>query len=92
MWEVSELALRAVPSERLCHLAQPRVPAAGWQPDRPLLTAVSNTHTHTLFSWETADYVADYKPGLNSQNQLFSNLQVCFVFSFFTFRFGNKCI
>uniref|UniRef100_A0A8D3DKZ5 Sperm microtubule associated protein 2 n=1 Tax=Scophthalmus maximus TaxID=52904 RepID=A0A8D3DKZ5_SCOMX len=41
MWEVSELALRAVPSERLCRLAQPRVPAAGWQPDRPLLTALN---------------------------------------------------
>ncbi|XP_028996051.1 theg spermatid protein isoform X2 [Betta splendens] len=40
-WEVSEWALRAVPSERLCSLAQPWGPAAGWQPARPLLTPLS---------------------------------------------------
>lgn len=45
IWEVSEWALRAVPSERLCSLAQPRVPAVGWQPDRPLLAPVSRTNT-----------------------------------------------
>lgn len=45
IWEVTEWALRAVPSKRLCRLAQPRVPAAGWQPDRPLLAPVSNTRT-----------------------------------------------
>lgn len=43
VWEVSEWALRAVASSRLCSLAQPRAPAAGWQPDRPLLAPVSNT-------------------------------------------------
>nr|XP_020442586.1 testicular haploid expressed gene protein [Monopterus albus] len=37
IWEVSEWALRAVASERLCSLAQPRSPAVGWQPDRLLL-------------------------------------------------------
>ncbi|XP_022606537.1 testicular haploid expressed gene protein [Seriola dumerili] len=41
IWEVSEWALRAVPSKRLHSLAQPRVPAVGWQPDRPLLAALS---------------------------------------------------
>ncbi|KAK2891988.1 hypothetical protein Q8A73_017653 [Channa argus] len=41
IWEVSEWALRAVASERLCSLAQPRVPAAGWQPDRPLLVPLN---------------------------------------------------
>ncbi|KAG7225882.1 hypothetical protein INR49_014310 [Caranx melampygus] len=41
IWEVSEWALKAVPSDRLCGLAQPRVPAVGWQPDRPLLAPLS---------------------------------------------------
>ncbi|XP_018519040.1 theg spermatid protein isoform X1 [Lates calcarifer] len=41
IWEVSEWALRAVPSERLCSLARPRFPAAGWQPDRPLVAPLS---------------------------------------------------
>ncbi|XP_008303185.1 sperm microtubule associated protein 2 [Stegastes partitus] len=41
IWDVSEWALRAVPSERLRRLAQPRAPAAGWQPDRPLLLPLS---------------------------------------------------
>ncbi|XP_041669148.1 theg spermatid protein [Cheilinus undulatus] len=45
-WEVSEQALRAVPSERLCHLAKPRVCATGWQPDR-LLLAPLNRATQT---------------------------------------------
>ncbi|XP_071354822.1 sperm microtubule associated protein 2 [Trachinotus anak] len=40
-WEVSGWALRAEPSERLCSLAQPQVPAAGWQPDRPLPAPLS---------------------------------------------------
>lgn len=40
IWKVSQWALRAVPSERLCKLAQPRPPAAGWQPGRPLPTPV----------------------------------------------------
>ncbi|XP_060761398.1 sperm microtubule associated protein 2 [Neoarius graeffei] len=37
-WKVSTAALKAHPSERVCSLAQPRPPAAGWQPDRPLLS------------------------------------------------------
>ncbi|XP_070835933.1 sperm microtubule associated protein 2 [Chaetodon trifascialis] len=41
VWEVSEWALRAVASSRLCSLAQPRAPAAGWQPDRPLLAPLN---------------------------------------------------
>ncbi|KAK9533875.1 hypothetical protein VZT92_008968 [Zoarces viviparus] len=41
IWEVSEWALRAVPSDRLCGLAQPRPPAAGWQQERPLLTGLN---------------------------------------------------
>ncbi|XP_021166317.2 theg spermatid protein [Fundulus heteroclitus] len=41
IWEVSKWALRAVPSERLCKLAQPRPPAAEWQPSRPLPTHLS---------------------------------------------------
>lgn len=45
-WEVSQCALRAVPSERLCCLAQPRLPAADWQPSRPLPVAVSNAVHH----------------------------------------------
>ncbi|XP_017274428.1 theg spermatid protein [Kryptolebias marmoratus] len=42
IWEVSRWALRAVPSERLCVLAQPRAPAAGWQPARPLPSPLSS--------------------------------------------------
>ncbi|XP_029316883.1 sperm microtubule associated protein 2 [Cottoperca gobio] len=41
IWEVSESALRAVPSDRLCNLAQPRAPAAGWQRERPLLARLN---------------------------------------------------
>ncbi|XP_053191106.1 theg spermatid protein [Scomber japonicus] len=40
-WDVSEWALRAVPSERLCSLAKPRQTAVGWQPDRSLLFPLS---------------------------------------------------
>ncbi|XP_034530887.1 theg spermatid protein [Notolabrus celidotus] len=40
-WEVSEWALRAVASDRLCSLAQPRMPAAEWQPDRLLLVPLN---------------------------------------------------
>ncbi|KAK2826465.1 hypothetical protein Q5P01_020679 [Channa striata] len=50
VWQVSAWALRAVPSERLCSLAQPRVPVAGWQPDRPLLVP-SNTDSSGLFTY-----------------------------------------
>ncbi|XP_029350198.1 testicular haploid expressed gene protein [Echeneis naucrates] len=41
VWEVSEWALRAVPSKHLCSLAQPRVPPVNWQPDRQLLAPLS---------------------------------------------------
>ncbi|XP_069566674.1 sperm microtubule associated protein 2 [Brachyistius frenatus] len=41
IWKVNERALRAVASERLRSLAQPRAPAAGWQPARPLLAPLS---------------------------------------------------
>ncbi|KAF1374666.1 hypothetical protein PFLUV_G00231470 [Perca fluviatilis] len=41
VWEVSEWALKAVPSNRLCSLAQPRAPAVGWQPDRLLLAPLN---------------------------------------------------
>ncbi|KAL1247017.1 hypothetical protein QQF64_034503 [Cirrhinus molitorella] len=40
-WMVSTAALKACPSERVCSLALPRVPADGWQPDRPLLATLS---------------------------------------------------
>lgn len=53
IWEVSEHALRAVASSRLCSLAQPRAPVAGWRPDRLPLAPVSNA---CLISWETAFY------------------------------------
>lgn len=36
VWEVGWGALQALASGRLCSLAQPRAPAAGWQPDRLL--------------------------------------------------------
>ncbi|XP_044023294.1 theg spermatid protein isoform X2 [Siniperca chuatsi] len=41
IWEVSEWALRAVASDRLCSLAQPRALAAGWQPNHPLLAPLN---------------------------------------------------
>ncbi|XP_028421176.1 sperm microtubule associated protein 2 [Perca flavescens] len=41
VWEVSEWALKAVPSNRLCSLAQPRAPAVGWQPGRLLLSPLN---------------------------------------------------
>ncbi|KAL6467984.1 hypothetical protein MHYP_G00236610 [Metynnis hypsauchen] len=40
-WKVSAAALKACPSDRVCALALPRMPAADWQPDRPLLPTVS---------------------------------------------------
>ncbi|XP_065133285.1 LOW QUALITY PROTEIN: sperm microtubule associated protein 2 [Paramisgurnus dabryanus] len=40
-WVVSAAALKAHPSQRVCSLALPRLPAKGWQPDRPLLTTLS---------------------------------------------------
>ena len=40
-WKVSAAALKARPSDRVCALALPRMPAADWQPDRPLLPTVS---------------------------------------------------
>ncbi|KAJ0063006.1 hypothetical protein NL108_010277, partial [Boleophthalmus pectinirostris] len=40
-WKVSEWALKAVPSQRLCRLALPRLPAEEWQPERPLLVPLS---------------------------------------------------
>ncbi|CAJ1074432.1 theg spermatid protein [Xyrichtys novacula] len=40
-WEVSKWALQAVASDRLCRLAKPLQPAAGWQPDRPLLAPLN---------------------------------------------------
>ncbi|XP_053290799.1 testicular haploid expressed gene protein [Pleuronectes platessa] len=49
IWEVSEWALRAVPSKRLCSLAQPRAPAAGWEPECPLLVPVTPKHEHRGF-------------------------------------------
>ncbi|XP_059203365.1 sperm microtubule associated protein 2 [Centropristis striata] len=43
LWAVSVWALGAVPSDRLCLLARPRAPAAGWQPDRPVLGPLNRT-------------------------------------------------
>ncbi|XP_043089472.1 theg spermatid protein [Puntigrus tetrazona] len=40
-WMVSAAALKACPTERVCSLALPRVPADGWQPERPLLATLS---------------------------------------------------
>lgn len=42
VWEVSRGALQALASSRLCSLAQPQAPAAGWQPARLLPEPVSN--------------------------------------------------
>ncbi|XP_072525065.1 sperm microtubule associated protein 2 [Salminus brasiliensis] len=42
-WKVSAAALKACPSERVCALALPRMPADGWQPDRPLLPILNKT-------------------------------------------------
>ncbi|XP_026875490.2 theg spermatid protein [Electrophorus electricus] len=40
-WKVSGAALKACPSDRISALALPRLPAAGCQPDRPLLPTTS---------------------------------------------------
>ncbi|KAL1021981.1 hypothetical protein UPYG_G00020710 [Umbra pygmaea] len=40
-WEVSVAALKASPSNRVCSLALPLGPTAGWKPDRPLLASLS---------------------------------------------------
>ncbi|KAM4625279.1 sperm microtubule associated protein 2-like [Polymixia lowei] len=42
IWVVSEGALKAHASDRLCSLARPRPHAAGWQPDRPLLAPLTS--------------------------------------------------
>ncbi|KAK7904018.1 hypothetical protein WMY93_016625 [Mugilogobius chulae] len=47
-WKVSEWALKAVPSQRLCRLALPRLPAAEWQPERPLLGPLSRATQTTV--------------------------------------------
>lgn len=44
-WMISAAALKARPSERVCSLALPRMPADGWQPERPLLATVSKCIT-----------------------------------------------
>ncbi|XP_038584990.1 theg spermatid protein [Micropterus salmoides] len=41
IWEVSEWALRAVASNRLCSLAQPQAPTVVWQPNRPPLVPLN---------------------------------------------------
>ncbi|KAF7646848.1 hypothetical protein LDENG_00181540 [Lucifuga dentata] len=48
IWEVSRWALEAIPSERLCCLAQSRPPAAGWQPSRVLLAPLSRAVTSAV--------------------------------------------
>lgn len=61
IWKVSEGALKAVASSRVCSLAVPRAPAAGWQPDRTLLIPVSNTTSphHQSVSRDTAVYMVN---------------------------------
>ncbi|XP_053700586.1 theg spermatid protein [Synchiropus splendidus] len=53
VWPVSPRALQAVPSERLCKLAQPKTPAAGWQPELPLLTPLSRATQTAMASPRT---------------------------------------
>ncbi|XP_069391826.1 sperm microtubule associated protein 2 [Paralichthys olivaceus] len=60
IWEVSEWALRAVPSKRLCSLAQPRAPAAGWEPERPLLVPL-NRATQTAVASARVSVLAEPK-------------------------------
>ncbi|XP_035024542.2 theg spermatid protein [Hippoglossus stenolepis] len=60
IWEVSEWALRAVPSKRLCSLAQPRAPAAGWEPERPLLVPL-NRATQTAVATARVSQLAQPK-------------------------------
>uniref|UniRef100_A0A3B3S7Z6 Sperm microtubule associated protein 2 n=1 Tax=Paramormyrops kingsleyae TaxID=1676925 RepID=A0A3B3S7Z6_9TELE len=43
-WQVTAATLQASPSERVCHLAIPRPPTVGWQPDRPLLATPKSDH------------------------------------------------
>ncbi|XP_051983699.1 theg spermatid protein isoform X2 [Xyrauchen texanus] len=40
-WMVSTAALKACPSQRVCSLALPRLPAEGWESDRPLPVTLS---------------------------------------------------
>ncbi|XP_070698531.1 sperm microtubule associated protein 2 [Pempheris klunzingeri] len=63
IWEVSEWALRAVASNRLCSLAQTREPATGWQPDRPLLAPLSRA-TQTAVATSRICQLAQPKRGL----------------------------
>ncbi|XP_026176736.1 sperm microtubule associated protein 2 isoform X2 [Mastacembelus armatus] len=66
VWEVSEWALRAVASQRLCRLAQHRIPAAGWQPDRPLLAPL-NRATQTAVATSRVCQLAEPKKKHSSQ-------------------------
>ncbi|XP_076837762.1 sperm microtubule associated protein 2 [Brachyhypopomus gauderio] len=49
-WRVSVAALKACPSDRVRMLALPRLPAAGWQPDRPLLPTLNMAKRTTRVS------------------------------------------
>ncbi|XP_016888892.1 testicular haploid expressed gene protein [Cynoglossus semilaevis] len=60
IWEVSEWALRVIPSQRLCSLARPRAPAAGWEPDRPLLAPL-NRATQTAVATTRICHLAQPK-------------------------------
>ncbi|XP_076149291.1 sperm microtubule associated protein 2 [Alosa pseudoharengus] len=48
-WCVSAAALKALPSDRVCSLALPRLPAVGWQPDRPLLAKELPAHSRHMW-------------------------------------------
>ncbi|XP_060938143.1 sperm microtubule associated protein 2 [Limanda limanda] len=67
IWEVSEWALRAVPSKRLCSLAQPRAPAAGWEPERPLLVPL-NRATQTAVATARVSQLAQPRRRQVQQN------------------------
>ncbi|XP_041827530.1 theg spermatid protein [Melanotaenia boesemani] len=70
IWEVSEWALRAVPSKRVCNLAQPRTHAAGWQPDRPLLVPLSRASLTAVASWRICQLAqAKRKPVQEESNR-----------------------
>lgn len=50
-WKVSERALRAITSDRLRRLAQPRLHAAGWQPEHLQLNPVSWRKRFPISCW-----------------------------------------
>ncbi|KAG9278631.1 testicular haploid expressed gene protein [Astyanax mexicanus] len=85
-WKVSAAALKARPSDRLCSLAEPRMPVDGWQPPRPLLPIINKAVKTAVASSRICQLAHPKKVSCPSMTQTCSSSEICLSSAKFSAR------